>query len=93
MVEGQTCAVEHETVCGFAVEAVTDDGVAEAFRVSGVDTQLVGASRFGGEAYPCRVISTLDDFPVCDTEFAVDGIEDLPRTVGEIDAEGEFDVP
>ena len=60
--------------------------------MGGMDTQLMGTSRVGGEEDPCRVPAALDDFPVGDTEFAVGGVEDLPRPAGGVDAEGEFDV-
>ena len=92
VVECQARAVQHETVGGVAVEAVPEDGVTEAVRMGGMDTQLMGTSRVGGEEDPCRVPATFEDFPVGDTEFAMDGVEDLPRPVGGVDAEGELDV-
>ena len=56
VVEGQTRAMQHEAVGqrGVAIQAVTDDGVAESLRVSRMDSQLMGAARQRREAYPCE---------------------------------------
>ncbi len=48
MQEGELVGPKHEAVAvGMSVEAVAYDGIVESLAMSRVDTQLMGASRFG----------------------------------------------
>ena len=61
MMEAEGGAVEHQAVgeCGVAVEAVAEDGVADAQGVGGMDAELVGAAGARGEFDAGRIAISL----------------------------------
>ena len=75
-----------------AIEAVTEDGAAEAFRMGGVDAELVGAAGVGREAdVEGSVGEDCEDLVFREGLFAVPTIDSLARPVVPVGGDGEVD--
>ena len=95
MVEGEARTVQHQAIgqAGIAIEPITQDGMSQAIWMSCMHAQLMCSTGQGSELHPRMVGLTGDDLPVGDAQFAVHGVENLPRPIVYIHTEGEFDMP
>ena len=98
MMEGQLRAVQHEAIgqCRVAIQSISDDGVAEPLRMSRVDAQLMGAARQRCEAdasfISIRGSISIQHQPIGHAQFTMHRIQDLPRSIVEVYAEGQLDM-
>lgn len=83
--------VQHEARCGvlIAIENVTEDRVPEAG--CGVHAQLVAAAGDGLEAHAGAIDLAADDLPTGEGVPAMLVVDDLARTVVDVEAHGQID--
>lgn len=73
------------------IEGIADNGGVQAQAMGGMDTKLVGSAGQGGEFHSGTSLFHSHFSPEGSAEFAVDGIVDLKRPVGDIEPELKFD--
>ena len=98
MMEGQLRAMQHEAIgqCRVALQSISDDGVAEPLRMSRVDAQLMGTARQRCEAdasfISIRGSISIQHQPIGHAQFTMHRIQNLPRSIVEVYAEGQLDM-
>ena len=89
MAEREAGGVEHQSLCGVAIEVVAYDGARQPVGMGAVDAQLVGAPRQG-----VKLNSVVGQHAVVgDGLMPVCGIHELAWAVGQVGAQGQGDAP